>query len=103
MSSYQSLKENKEIVILPADKGNATVVLNRDQYTSKMKELLDQDDYRITKRYPTNKLVSTIKKALVNILQSNNITPELAKRLIPKNPTLPQIYSLPKIHKKEVY
>ena len=67
-----------------------------------MKELLDQDDYRITKRNPTNKLVSTIKKALENILQSNNITPELAKRLIPKNPTLLQIYGLPKTHKKEV-
>ena len=67
-----------------------------------MKELLDQDDYKIIKRNPMNKLVSTIKKALVNILQSNNITPELANRLIHKNPTLLQIYGLPKIHKKEV-
>ena len=72
------LKENKEIVILPADKDNATVELNKNQYTSKMKELLDQDDYKIIKRNPTNKLVSTIKKTLENILQSNNITPELA-------------------------
>ena len=67
-----------------------------------MKELLDQDDYKIIKRNPTNKLVSTIKKALENILESNNITPELAKRLIPKNPTLLQIYGLPKIRKKEL-
>ena len=76
--------------------------MNKDDYTSKIRNLLDQDDYKITKGNPTNRFTNSIKKTLEDILQTNNISLELAKNLIPKNPTIPQIYGLPKIHKTEV-
>ena len=100
--AVRSLKESKEIVVLPADKGNATVIMNKDDYTSQIRNLLYQNDYKITKGNPTNRFTNSIKKALEDILQTNNISPELAQHLIPKNPTTPQIYGLPKIHKMEV-
>ena len=75
--------------------------MNKDDYKSKIRNLLDQDDYKFIKGKPTNRFTNSIKKALEDILQTN-ISLELAKHLIPKNPTIPQIYGLPKIHKTEI-
>lgn len=45
-----ALKRNKELVILRADQGNATVFLDRYSYHAKVKELLDDLAYqRISK------------------------------------------------------
>ena len=45
------LEEAKQdIVILLADKGNATVVIDKEQYDGKTKELLEQGDYRKIKK-----------------------------------------------------
>ena len=41
-----SLKNNKDIVILPADKGKVTVILDQESYKEKMLELLNSQDYR---------------------------------------------------------
>ena len=40
MWALEKLGEYKDIAILPADKGNATVVLNKDGYNQNMKDLL---------------------------------------------------------------
>ena len=37
------LKEDKSILIVPADKGRAVVVLDRDSYLEKMNEQLNED------------------------------------------------------------
>lgn len=42
--ALRSLKQDRHIVILPADKGNTTVVMNRPEYNSKM--LQDKNTYR---------------------------------------------------------
>ena len=39
-SALRELKRNKDIVIVPADKGNATVVMDKSLYESKITELL---------------------------------------------------------------
>ena len=57
----ERMKKEEGLVILPVDKGNSTVVMDIDQYTSRMKELLDQDNYEIIKRNPTDTLVTSIK------------------------------------------
>lgn len=59
--AIKSLKKEEGVIILPVDKGNSTVVMDIDQYTSRMKELLDQDNYEIIKRNPTDTLVTSIK------------------------------------------
>ena len=40
-----SLKEDKEITILPADKGRATVILNKEDYIKKCNDHLDSGPY----------------------------------------------------------
>ena len=46
-----SLK-NKDIMILPADKGKATVIMKPEVYKGKMMNLLDSSDYTILKTNP---------------------------------------------------
>jgi len=39
------LQKDTSITILPADKGNATVVMDRDFYDQKIRTLLEDDTY----------------------------------------------------------
>ena len=100
--AIKELKKDEDIVILPADKGNATVVMDKEQYDRKMKELLEQDDYRRIKKDPTLKLEKRIKEALNRIERQEDLPTPFKKRLSPNYSVIPQIYGLPKIHKEEV-
>ena len=51
--AIMDLKQDTEIGILPADKGNATVVMDHLEYVTKMKTMLKDDTYRLLKRDPT--------------------------------------------------
>ena len=51
--AMKQLKGWKDEVILPADKGNATVVMRREDYDRKMRELLDTTTYTRLKGDPT--------------------------------------------------
>ena len=44
--ALKKLAEDKDIVILPANKGNATVVLNKEGYNQKMNDLLKDASYK---------------------------------------------------------
>ena len=43
--AIRDLKQDTEITILPADKGNATVVMDRYEYVAKMNALLKDNTY----------------------------------------------------------
>ena len=50
----KALRERKDIVILPADKGRCTVVMNKDVYNGKIMTLLENETtYRKLKKDPT--------------------------------------------------
>ena len=62
-----SLRQDKSIKILPADKGHCAVVLNTEDYMSKCQDLLnDTNTYVKLPRDPTNmykkQLVDTLKE-----------------------------------------
>jgi len=50
----KTLKDNTNLTILPADKGNATVVLNTSDYKQKISSLLDDPAYRKLAKDPTD-------------------------------------------------
>ena len=54
--ALKTLKDDKDIMILPADKGNATVLLNATDYTNKVELILDDGTYRQLKKDPTRKI-----------------------------------------------
>ena len=92
----------KDVVILPADKGNATVLMTRDEYNSKLEDLLNTDTYRRLKKDPTAAQEARISRILRDHVKSNEINDELYNRLRPSGCQPPRIYGLPKIHKDGV-
>jgi hypothetical protein len=51
--ALQNSKKNTDLTILPADKGNATVILNIADYKQKIISLLEDPSYRRLARDPT--------------------------------------------------
>ena len=49
-------KKSKDLKIVPADKGNATVVMANSQYQQKMEEHLNSGTYSLLKKNPTESL-----------------------------------------------
>ncbi|XP_071511819.1 uncharacterized protein [Diadema antillarum] len=52
-SGISSLREDNSIHILKANKGNATVVMDKEDYETKVHILMDTDTYKILPRDPT--------------------------------------------------
>ena len=55
-AALKTLKDNVNLTILPADKGNTTVVLNTSDYKQKISSLLEDPAYRILTKYPTDSI-----------------------------------------------
>ena len=101
MLALQQLEKDKNIVILPADKGNATVVLNKDDYNQKMNDLLKDASYKRLRNNPTTKVEKKVADALKEVENKGGLSTSQRKSLTNKYSTPPQLYGLPKIHKKD--
>ena len=101
-----ALKEMKgwdEQVILPADKGNATVVTERIDYDEKVRGLLsDTTTYKRLPKDPTQTQENKISRKLRELQKSEEITTTIYNRLRPTGSQPPRLYGLPKIHKQSV-
>ena len=100
--ALKELSKDNNIVIVPADKGRSTVVMNKSDYNTKMNKLLeDRTTYLPLKKDPTK----TIKNQLVDLLkkwkQQQRISDRLYFQLYPTAEIIPKLYGLPKIHKKD--
>ena len=99
-TALKDLRKDNTIVILPADKGNATVVMDRSLYEEKMKEiLLDGNTYRKLKRDPTTHIEKTVAEKVKQLHRNGLIPDQLKDQLTPSYSNPPQIYGVPKIHK----
>ena len=88
---------------LTADKGRATVVLSKEEYIQKMRQVTDDDSsYRILCRDPTVKTENRISDALKRLQQQGYIDEKLRDHLTPRYSNPPQLYDLLKIHKDGV-
>ena len=88
------------LVILPADKGRATVILKKEEYNTKIDTLLtDKDTYKQLDKDPTSKY----KSKLINIIKewkdNGSMSQKLYHRIYPTTDVVPRFYGLPKIHK----
>nr|VZI23179.1 unnamed protein product [Spirometra erinaceieuropaei] len=101
--ALKALKQDEDIIILPADKGGATTVLNKTDYTDKMMSLLKDDStYEPLAADPTKSQNSHIEKTLKRLSGRKFITGVPAKSLKQDEPTIAKIYGLPKIHKTDI-
>lgn len=96
--ALRELNSNPEIIILPADKGNATVVLNKHDYDTKIRTLLDDATYRKIPKDPTTK----IERRTTLLINESKLSEPIRKSLKPKESHPPRLYGLPKIHKTNI-
>ncbi|CAJ0919243.1 unnamed protein product [Ranitomeya imitator] len=98
--ALDSLSENKSIVIKPADKGGAIVVMDRSFYMTEVRrQLSDTSTYKMLQTDPTYSIQQKIRRVLDKHLQLNTIDNKTKVYLTNNHPVTPVIYILPKIHK----
>ena len=100
MKALQDLRKDKSRLIISADKGNCTVVMDRKDYHEKVKELLgDESTYKVLKKDPTKKTERDMNGILLKMKREETIGENLYKRLHSSDGLPPRFYGLPKVHK----
>lgn len=99
-AALKALKDNKNVLVLPADKGNATVIMDTVDYISKMRTLLNDSSYKHINTDPTTYLEKTTRSKI----KQSPIDEDIQIHLIPreKSSRCPKLYGLPKVHKNDV-
>ena len=112
--ALKNLREDDSITIIPADKGKVIVVMDNDDYTSKISDLLsDKETYlkiTDTRRKPVSKVEKYLIKLLTNIKETpsehdpdkSQMHKHLYLHLHSTDGTPARFYGLPKIHKPAV-
>ena len=98
----QALKrlKNDDIVILPADKGRVTVVMDKTDYFDKMDALVnDKQTYEELKRDPTPALQRKLNSKILTLKKTDAFDTQRYYRLGCSVPQPPKLYGLPKLHK----
>ena len=100
----QFCKNNPSVFFTRADKGNLTVCLNKEDYKTKMKLLLnDTKTYKIRKRNPLQSLQSKVHNILSQFNDNNYLEFKYNNDSVTQsNTVLPKAYALPKIHKVDI-
>ena len=99
-TAVKSLKSLKSVLkFLPADKGNATVVLTHEQYLDKVNEHLSSGSYTLLATDPTQSITNKLYRVLKKLRDEKKITPDLFTKMRNLHPRWPQLYGQPKIHK----
>ena len=101
--AIKSLQDDNHILVLPADKGRAMVVMDKAQYDEKMENLLkDTKTYRRLSKDPTPSLERRVNAMLLQLKKVAAMSSELYDRLRSSSGRLPLLYGLPKVHKPAV-
>ncbi|KAL6477212.1 hypothetical protein MHYP_G00130470 [Metynnis hypsauchen] len=95
------LRRDNSIVIKPADKGSATVIMDREAYIKEAERQLNQEEYY--KKLPEPIFLETVplvRTILTQLREGGHINKKQETYLIgPDNPRQRFFYLLPKIHK----
>jgi len=97
------LKENKDIVIVRAHKGNATVIKDRVSYDDKVTDMLqDAETYFQLRTNPLAKTQKNVNAFISNLQKENKVSTGDAFKVKSSDPIFPRLYGLPKVHKDAI-
>ena len=103
LHALRRLRSDKDIVILPADKGPVPVVMDEKDYTGKMDSLVnDKQTYEPMKRDPTPALQRRLNGELLDLKMTETIDIQLYYRLRCRIPQPAKHYGLHKLHKPNI-
>ncbi|CAJ0951440.1 unnamed protein product [Ranitomeya imitator] len=98
--AVRSLKEDSSIIMKPADKGGALVIMDKSLYILEiMRQLSDTSIYLPLQKDPTSDIRHQIDTILKKYTSKGVIDSETCEFLQNKNPIIPVFYTLPKVHK----
>ncbi|CAJ0931011.1 unnamed protein product [Ranitomeya imitator] len=98
--ALDTLSENRNIVIKPADKGGAIVIMNKHHYVTEVRrQLADTGTYRKLQGDPTYSIQRKINTVIDKYMSLGTIDSKTKTFLINHHPVTPVLYILPKIHK----
>ncbi len=87
-------------MILPADKGKSTVVMDTSDYEEKVTTMLaDKKTYEELTTDPTPKYKRKLVSQLTKLKKEGKISDAQYKYLYPTAENVPRLYCTPKIHK----
>lgn len=96
----QFLKNNSDVFVTKADKGQLTVIMNKNKYIDQMKMILnDQTTYKKLQKDPINKMNTKLHNLIKSWRDNDIIDVNLYRHLNCTNGNIPRCYGLPKIHK----
>ena len=99
-TALQNLRYNEDIIIKPADKGSAVVVMDKSAYIQEAERQLSDDRfYNKSDKDPTKQFSDEITNELNNMYDYGYIDEKTLKYLIPDSLKPGRFYLLPKIHK----
>lgn len=100
-NALKDLSNRKDIVIKPADKGGAIVILNTTDYLQEgYRQLNDTKFYSSLSNDPTKQHAEIIHEQLVRLERQGEITTNTLRALTAKHAVPGRFYMLPKIHKE---
>lgn len=95
------LKQNKDILVTLADKGNKTVFINKQEYDEKINELLDDTNvYQSINRDPSKSMMNQHNRLIKRIMEEGGLEQGVGKSLCCRNGVLGRIYGQVKLHKE---
>ncbi|XP_073497333.1 uncharacterized protein [Phyllobates terribilis] len=98
--ALSTLKKRQNLIIKPADKGGAIVIMDRTYYISEIHtQLNDRETYLPISQNPTSEVANLIKNLVTCHSQMGTIDTKLSQFLVNNDPIMPVFYTLPKIHK----
>ena len=100
--ALKNLKEDESIMVLPTDKGRASVVMDTDTYRAKMSTLIENGPYQLLNKDPTDRLTRKLSEKLLTLKRSGYLSEAVYNKIRPRHKQPPRIYGLPKIHKADV-
>lgn len=99
-SAIDHLTKNESIIIKPADKGGAVVIMDRDKYVEEaLRQLNNQFYYQRLWSNPMDNIRDEVKVLLLTARDTGWISKQERDFLLCQHPRIPTFYMLPKIHK----
>ena len=81
--AFKSLKEDNSIMVLPADKGRASIILDTVTYHAKMSALIDSRPYQLLNKDLTDRLTPKLSEKLLTLKQNGHISKTVYNKIRP--------------------
>ena len=95
-----NLKKKKHIVIVKPDKGSGVVILDRQDYSKMILDILsDSSKFQKLNHDPTVKREGSLQRFLLKLKKKGQFSKEEYEKIYPSGSTTAKIYGLPKMHK----